>query len=109
MQACTEFHAGSQDRLLSYDGSDSVTAGSGIGGGVLADDLADIVGKQERILLEAGSFVYPTHVYNSWRSSNCDWYAEAVCLRHVGNAGSSAANPIRTLVALALRLAKHLS
>ncbi|MDR6861155.1 hypothetical protein [Variovorax guangxiensis] len=47
---------------------DIVIVGSGIGGGVLADDLADRLGRQKRILLlEAGSFIYPTHVYNVCR------------------------------------------
>jgi hypothetical protein len=45
--------------------------GSGIGGGVLADSLAERVGGDRRILvLEAGSFVYPTHVYNLCRFPN---------------------------------------
>jgi hypothetical protein len=65
-----------QDRLfLQYNGSgndfDIVIVGSGMGGGVLADDLADRLGKQKRVLvLEAGSFVYPTHVYNVCRFPN---------------------------------------
>lgn len=53
------------------DDFDIIIIGSGIGGGVLADDLADRLGKQKRILvLEAGSFLYPTHVYNFGRFSN---------------------------------------
>ena len=65
-----------QERLvLQYMGPsnqfDIIVVGSGIGGGLLADDLADRVGQQKRILvLEAGSFVYPTHVYNLCRFSN---------------------------------------
>lgn len=65
-----------RERLfLTYSGSrddfDIIIVGSGIGGGVLADDLADRLGKDKRILvLEAGSFVYPTHVYNLCRFSN---------------------------------------
>jgi hypothetical protein len=50
---------------------DIIIVGSGVGGGILADDLAERVGKFKRILLlEAGSFVYPTHVYNICRFSN---------------------------------------
>src|ERR671913_1897264 len=57
---------------------DIIIIGSGIGGGVLADDLADRLSTQKRILvLEAGSFLYPTHVYNVcrfrmrvWRSTS---------------------------------------
>ncbi len=50
---------------------DIIIVGSGIGGGVLADDLADRLGSQKRILvLEAGSFLYPTHVYNISRIPN---------------------------------------
>ena len=49
-----------QDRLfLQYIGPrdfDIIIVGSGIGGGILADDLADRLGNQRRILvLEAGS------------------------------------------------------
>ncbi|HEV2863517.1 MAG TPA: GMC family oxidoreductase [Pyrinomonadaceae bacterium] len=66
----------SQERLfLQYMGwrndFDIIIIGSGIGGGVLADDLADRLGRQKRILvLEAGSFIYPTHVYNVSRFPN---------------------------------------
>jgi choline dehydrogenase-like flavoprotein len=65
-----------QERLfLQYLGHrsdfDIIIIGSGIGGGVLADDLAERLGKQKRILvLEAGSFLYPTHVYNVCRFPN---------------------------------------
>ena len=65
-----------QERLfLQYIGPrndfDIIIVGSGIGGGVLADDLADRLGDQKRILvLEAGSFIYPTHVYNLCRFPN---------------------------------------
>ena len=62
-----------QQRLIrQYEGTetkfDIVIVGSGVGGGVLADALAD---KGLRILvLEAGSFLYPTHVYNLCRFLN---------------------------------------
>ena len=62
-----------QQRLIrQYEGTgtnfDIVIVGSGVGGGVLADALAD---KGLRILvLEAGSFLYPTHVYNLCRFMN---------------------------------------
>lgn len=50
---------------------DIIIIGSGIGGGVLADALADRLGTSRRILvLEAGSFLYPTHVYNICRFPN---------------------------------------
>jgi hypothetical protein len=57
-----------QERLfLQYigprDDFDIIVVGSGVGGGVLADALAEKLGETKRILLlEAGSFVYPTHV-----------------------------------------------
>lgn len=65
-----------QERLfLEYLGPredfDVIIVGSGIGGGVLADRLAERRGDTQRILLlEAGSFVYPTHVYNMCRFPN---------------------------------------
>ena len=68
-----------QERLfLQYIGSrndfDIIIVGSGIGGGILADDLADRLGTQKRILvLEAGSFIYPTHVYNICRFRTPVW------------------------------------
>lgn len=50
---------------------DFIIIGSGIGGGILADDLADRLGHSHRILLlDAGSFIYPTHVYNISRAPN---------------------------------------
>lgn len=65
-----------QERLfLQYigprDDFDVIIIGSGVGGGVLADDLSERIGNHKRILLlEAGSFVYPTHVYNMCRFPN---------------------------------------
>lgn len=73
-----------QERLfLQYMGPrtdfDIVIVGSGMGGGILADDLAERLGASRRILvLEAGSFVYPTHVYNVCRFPN------ASIARHFG-------------------------
>ncbi|MEP0873264.1 hypothetical protein NDA01_26230 [Trichocoleus desertorum AS-A10] len=67
-----------QERLfLQYlggrDDFDIVIVGSGIGGGILADDLAERLGTQQRILVvEAGSFIYPTHAYNICRFPNAD-------------------------------------
>lgn len=61
--------------IRDYDGAnkdfDFIIIGSGMGGGILADDLADRLGTSHRILvLDAGSFVYPTHVYNISRVPN---------------------------------------
>jgi choline dehydrogenase-like flavoprotein len=61
--------------IRDYDGTnrdfDFIIVGSGMGGGILADDLADRVGQNHRILvLDAGSFIYPTHVYNVSRVPN---------------------------------------
>jgi len=59
---------------------DIIVVGSGMGGGVLADDLADRGGAQKRILvLEAGSFLYPTHVYNLCRFPNSDIARHFAC------------------------------
>ncbi len=61
--------------IRDYDGAernfDYIIVGSGMGGGILADDLADRLGHSHRILvLDVGSFIYPTHVYNSSRIPN---------------------------------------
>ncbi|MDZ7693807.1 MAG: hypothetical protein U5K69_22255 [Balneolaceae bacterium] len=61
--------------IRDYDGTnrdfDFIIVGSGMGGGILADDLADRLGQNHRILvLDAGSFIYPTHVYNISRVPN---------------------------------------
>jgi GMC oxidoreductase len=58
---------------------DIIIVGSGIGGGILADALADKPNNDKRILvLEAGAHIYPTHVYNICRFSN------AQLARHFG-------------------------
>ncbi len=64
-----------RERLVrTYSGADDrfdvIVVGSGIGGGVLADDLADRRGDLRVLVVEAGSFVYPTHVYNLCRFPN---------------------------------------
>jgi hypothetical protein len=65
-----------QERLFpvyagSRDDFDVIIIGSGIGGGILADALAERFAGSRRILLvEAGSFIYPTHVYNFCRLPN---------------------------------------
>ena len=61
--------------IRDYDGAnkdfDYIIIGSGLGGGILADDLADRLGHDRRILLlDVGSFIYPTHVYNLSRIPN---------------------------------------
>src|ERR687893_295088 len=74
-----------QERLfLQYRGPrddfDIVVVGSGVGGGVLADDLAERLGTHKRILvLEAGSFIYPTHVYNMCRFPNARMAQHFAC------------------------------
>ena len=62
------------------DDFDVIIIGSGIGGGILADDLADRVGDHKRILvLEAGSYVFPTHVYNISRFDNASIARRFAC------------------------------
>ena len=91
----TQKPAAEERLVLRYIGPrndfDIVIVGSGMGGGVLADALADRFGRSRRILvLEAGSFLYPTHVYNLSRFPNfqvakhfaCDTFWQA------GNSGS---------------------
>lgn len=61
--------------IRDYDGSnrnfDVIVIGSGMGGGILADDLADRRGQNVRILVvDAGSFIYPTHVFNVCSAPN---------------------------------------
>lgn len=91
----TEATAGQQRLFLQYLGPrndfDIVIVGSGMGGGILADDLAERVGGSKRILLlEAGSFVYPTHVYNMCRFSNSSLAKHYGCrtFSQSGNEGS---------------------
>ena len=50
---------------------DVIIVGSGMGGGILADDLADTSTKRI-LVLEAGSYLFPTHVYNTSRLPNAD-------------------------------------
>jgi hypothetical protein len=86
----------SRERLfLEYlggrDDFDVVVIGSGMGGGILADDLADRAGNRLRILvLEAGSFLYPTHVYNFCRFSNSSVARHFGCdtFHQTGNPGA---------------------
>jgi choline dehydrogenase-like flavoprotein len=74
-----------QERLfLQYmgprDDFDIIVIGSGIGGGILADDLAERAGGRKRILLlEAGAFIYPTHVYNVCRFPNSSLAKHFAC------------------------------
>ena len=68
-----------QQRLIDqYSGSsadfDIIVVGSGMGGGILADDLVErLAGHGKRMLvLEAGSYLFPTHVYNFCRFPNSE-------------------------------------
>lgn len=70
--------AKAQDRLVSeyggnaYDGNnvfDVVIIGSGMGGGLLADAVVE-QGQRRVLVLEAGSYLLPTHVYNVCRFPN---------------------------------------
>jgi choline dehydrogenase-like flavoprotein len=62
------------------DDFDIIIVGSGIGGGLLADDLAERAGKSKRILvLEAGSYLYPTHAYNFCRFPNSSLAKHFAC------------------------------
>ncbi len=60
--------------IRDYDGPnpdfDYIVIGSGIGGGTVADDLADRNLGKRILVVDAGSFVYPTHVYNISRIPN---------------------------------------
>ena len=72
----------SQTRLINqYQGNnknfDIIIIGSGMGGGILADDLVDhfVATNQNNkrvLVLEAGSYLYPTHIYNLCRFPNAD-------------------------------------
>lgn len=86
----------SQSRLFAQysgprDDFDVVIIGSGFGGGVLADNLAELTGSQKRILvLEAGSYLYPTHVYNICRFANSSVAQHFKCktFTQAGNKGT---------------------
>jgi hypothetical protein len=62
--------------IRDYDGPnpdfDFIIIGSGIGGGTVADSLADSHFGKRILVVDAGSFVYPTHVYNTSRIPNDD-------------------------------------
>jgi choline dehydrogenase-like flavoprotein len=61
---------------------DIIIVGSGIGGGVLADDLADRLGSQKRILvLEAGSFLSPPMSTTSPASPTAAWQNTSAATR----------------------------
>ena len=65
-----EKSAAQRNLIPDYNGEsnnfDCITIGSGMGGGIFADDLADRNNTPGRsfLVIEAGSFLYPTHVYN---------------------------------------------
>ncbi|WP_232214488.1 hypothetical protein [Rubidibacter lacunae] len=73
-----EISASQRNLIPDYNGTNSrfdcITIGSGIGGGIFADDLADRNQDRDRefLVLEAGSFLYPTHVYNICNFPNYD-------------------------------------
>jgi choline dehydrogenase-like flavoprotein len=67
----------SHTRLIrDYDGPhpdfDYIVIGSGIGGGTVADDLSERNREKLILVVDAGSFVYPTHAYNISRIPNGD-------------------------------------
>lgn len=90
----------SQTRLfLQYMGGrndfDIIVVGSGMGGGILADDLADRAGGGRRILvLEAGSYLYPTHVYNVCRFPNSSVARHFACKTFWQSGGINSQNYI---------------
>lgn len=61
------------------DDFDIVIVGSGVGGGVLADSLADRLGDKRILVIEAGSFLFPTHVYNVCHFPNTDLAHDFAC------------------------------
>lgn len=93
----------SQSRLFPQYGGwrddfDIIVVGSGMGGGVLADDLGDRLGAQKRILvLEAGSYLYPTHVFNLCRFPNADVARKFGCTTFWQNGNSGSENYIHEL------------
>lgn len=86
-----------QERLfLQYIGPrndfDIIIVGSGVGGGVLADDLAERLGDKRILVIEAGSFIYPTHVYNMCRFPNASLARHYGCDTFFQQGGSGARN-----------------
>lgn len=76
--------------LGNRDDFDVIVIGSGMGGGILADDLADRVGNDKRILvLEAGSYLFPTHVYNVSRFDNGSVARSFACNNFYQDGGST--------------------
>jgi choline dehydrogenase-like flavoprotein len=97
----SSFSAAQERLFLQYIGPsdhfDIIIVGSGIGGGVLADDLAERLGDKRILVIEAGSFIYPTHVYNMCRLPNdslarhfgCDtFFSSAIRMRKTISARS---------------------
>lgn len=66
------------------DDFDIIIVGSGVGGGLLADQLADdLQNHPKRILvLEAGSYLFPTHVYNVCRFPNASVAGQFECVTY---------------------------
>jgi choline dehydrogenase-like flavoprotein len=86
---------------------DVIVVGSGMGGGLLADLLADgfrDTHRDRRILvLEAGSYLFPTHVYNLGRSDNSE-LARRYSVSTVRQAGAGENEPDHLLDGLQMNL-----
>lgn len=70
----TESSAGQKGLFNEYNGESSnfdlIIIGSGMGGGILADRAAELYPHHKILVLEGGSYLYPTHVYNCSRFLN---------------------------------------
>lgn len=72
-----------ENLFLTYIGErtdfDIIIVGSGMGGGVLADAVVHKAPWKRILVIEAGSFLYPTHVYNMCGFSNADLARHFAC------------------------------
>jgi choline dehydrogenase-like flavoprotein len=87
---------------------DVIVVGSGMGGGLLADQLTDrflSTGRHGKrvLVLEAGSYLFPTHVYNVGRFDNSD-LANRYGLSTVRQVGAGGEQPDHLLDQLQLNL-----
>lgn len=86
---------------------DVIVVGSGMGGGLLADQVVDGFRRRQQdrrvLVLEAGSYLFPTHVYNVGRFDNSD-LANRYAVSTVRQVGAGENEPDHLLDGLQMNL-----